>query len=123
MFVKFFSWRSVIAKSTQIDSNSCKSIAISEIDYLLDALPIARHSLYVSIFGTALPEKNFTKSPVGMARDKPNDDPFLPEPSRKIRSFFNSNFMKWVRRVVLLGALIAIIFFSTLGSQVNNSKQ
>ena len=70
-----------------------------------------------------LPEKVFTKSPVGMARDKPNDDPFLPEPSRKIRSFFNSNFMKWVRRVVLLGAIIAIIFFSTLGSQVNNSNQ
>ena len=43
-----------------------------------------------------LPLKQAEKNPVGAAREKPNDDPFLPEPVRKVRSYFSSDFMKWV---------------------------
>ena len=70
-----------------------------------------------------LPLKDAEKNPVGAARDKPNDDPFLPEPVRKVRSFFNSNFMYYVKIVFFVGILAGVIFFTVVGTNVNNQKQ
>ena len=70
-----------------------------------------------------VPLRDAEKNPVGAARDKPNDDPFLPEPVRKVRSFFNSNFMYYVKIVFAIGVFAGTIFFIVVGTNVNNQKQ
>jgi hypothetical protein len=67
-----------------------------------------------------LPIKEANKNPVGAAREKPNDDPFLPEPVRKVRSLFSSSFMKWVRRIIFLGIIVGGITLSIVGTGVQN---
>ena len=67
-----------------------------------------------------LPIREADKKPVGAAREKPNDDPFLPEPVRKVRSMFSSNFMIWVRRIVILSIIGGAIAFSIIGTGVSN---
>ena len=66
-----------------------------------------------------LPIREANKKPVGAAREKPNDDPFLPEPVRKVRSLFSSNFMIWVRRIVILSIIGGAIAFSVIGTGVS----
>ena len=67
-----------------------------------------------------LPIREADKKPVGAAREKPNDDPFLPEPVRKVRSMFSSNFMIWVRRIVILSIIGGALAFSIIGTGVSN---
>ena len=68
-----------------------------------------------------LPLKQAEKNPVGAAREKPNDDPFLPEPVRKVRSYFSSDFMKWVYRIIIFGVILGGIVLSVVGTGVQSS--
>ena len=63
-----------------------------------------------------LPMMQAAKSPVGSARDKPNESPFLPDPVRESKGFFDSGLFKFVRIAVILGVLIAIIAAIFVGS-------
>ena len=63
-----------------------------------------------------LPLRDAEKNPVGAAREKPNDDPFLPEPVRKVRSYFSSDFMKWVWRIIIFGVILGGIVLSVVGT-------
>ena len=52
-----------------------------------------------------LPISQAEKNPVGNARDKPNEDPFLPDPVRKTRGFFDSPIFRYI-----CYALVCVMF-------------
>ena len=57
------------------------------------------------------------KKPVGPARDRPNEEPFLPDPVRETKGFFDSPIFKFIRYIIILGVLIGIILAIVVSSQ------
>ena len=60
--------------------------------------------LQINLMPVSLAEKN----PVGNARDKPNEDPFLPDPIRKRSGMFDSPIFRYLKMLFCLGIFVGL---------------
>ena len=60
--------------------------------------------LQINLMPILMAEKN----PVGNARDKPNEDPFLSDPERKISGMFDSPIFRYLKYLLIIGLLVGL---------------